>query len=69
MREREGGRRGRGGHNHGNPCWVRAPDPAVVRLVAGVVLFSHGLQPRRVDHKQMLMTFLAAVPARSHQRC
>lgn len=39
-----------------------APDAAVVTLVSVVVLFSHGLQPRRVDHKQMSMTFLTAAP-------
>lgn len=61
-RREEGGRR----HSHGNPCMVHAPDSAVVSLVS-VVLFSHGLQPRCVDHKQMLMTFLTAVSAQSHQ--
>lgn len=47
---------------------VHAPDAAVVSLVSVVVLFSHGLQPRSVDHKQMLMTSLTAALLKSRQR-
>lgn len=64
----EGGWTGEGSC-HGKPRSVPAPDSAVVGLVSVVVLFSHGLKPLCVDHKQMLMTFLTAVCARSHQCC
>lgn len=47
---------------------VHAPDAAVVSLVSVVVLFSHGLQPRSVDHKQMLMMSLTAALLKSRQR-
>lgn len=64
----EGGWTGEGSC-HGKPRSVPAPDSAVVGLVSVVVLFSHGLKPLCVDHKQMLMMFLTAVCARSHQCC
>lgn len=38
-------------------------------LIGVVVLLSHGLHPRRADHRQMLMTFLTAEPQHRESGC